>query len=65
MIVVCADNEVLIGDTCIFQSESAGDITLKEECSNYLGSFGHFPFSLMDGQMLLSKAAFMKNALVI
>ena len=61
---VCSDDEMLVGENCVFTSVSPGDVLTKDECSAYIGSFHFSPFMLLDNSLLFSKSAFITHALV-
>ena len=61
---VCSDDEMLVGENCVFTSVSPGDVLTKDECSAYIGSFHFPPFMLLDNSILLSKSAFLTHSIV-
>ena len=61
---VCANDEILVGDSCIYSSKSTGDIQTKQECEAYKNSYNVHPFMLPDASMIYSKSAYLMQAKV-
>ena len=59
--IVCGDDEILVGDACVYNSKSIGDIQSKPECESYKNSFDQNPFILPDAAVLYSKAAYLSE----
>ena len=61
---VCANDEILVGDSCIYTSQSIGDIQTKQECEAYKNSYNVHPFMLPDASMMYSKSAYLMQTKV-
>ena len=58
-LTVCDDEEILVGDACVYNSKSTGDIQTKPECEPYKNSYSEHPFILPDAAAVYSKAAYL------
>jgi hypothetical protein len=64
-LTVCDDEEILVGDACVYNSKSTGDIQTKPECEPYKNSYSEHPFILPDAAAVYSKAAYLLQAKVL
>ena len=64
-LTVCDDEEILVGDACVYNSKSTGDIQTKPECEPYKNSYSEHPFILPDAAAVYSKAAYLLKSKVI
>ena len=65
LFIVCDDDEILVGDACVYNSKSTGDIQTKPECEPYINSYDDHPFILPDAAAVYSKAAYLLQSKVI
>ena len=63
--IVCDDEEILVGDACVYNSKSTGDIQTKPECEPYKNSYSEHPFILPDASAVYSKAAYLLQTKVL
>ena len=49
----------MVGDACVYNSKSTGDIPTKPECEPYKNSYHTHPFILPDAAVVYSKAAYL------
>ena len=64
-LTVCDDDEILVGDACVYNSKSTGDIQTKPECEPYKNSYSEHPFILPDSAAVYSKAAYLLQTKVL
>ena len=55
----------MVGDACVYNSKSTGDIQTKPECEPYKNSYSEHPFILPDAAAVYAKAAYLLQTKVL